>query len=495
MESSTAAPTTTTNTDTPDEQQSADKLARAILELEGDPAFQKLHRELTKTNFFRILGSSNSETWHSSFWGWIFDPEGSHDLGSFAARRLLSLATADETQLRCTRVGRKHGENNGWALERSTEQGRTELNLSDLMSFRVEDSVAVPGRRTGHSEVGIDFSNFPDKSWKNSRFDILLLLQAPEFDSDFKNDHINILVGVECKVDARYRPEQLRKYSRWLHDDPRPDLISDKPVRKHFQTITDRIQTNPGGIFSFGFFLAKNRPEDRHNRPAPESLDQPWTSITYNTLIEYILEPMLEHPRLDVAADGLVRQYIEMSGSPTSEIFTGSTQMHKQLVEELLDRHEETFLAIATVLEERDDTQEIASTLNKALELDGERAKSLTPQDLIAHGFAEPNDRLVHEPMKKRALDNEKPFEEKVIAEIVEHAGDGSGRSSLRWVEGGGVEIEGLHSAYGLLKDIYKANDTSFTANGNAYWKFESGEYKGQSLVEVYDQCREVMSE
>jgi hypothetical protein len=477
------------------QQKSGNELARDILELEGDPAFQKLSRELTKTNFFRILGSSKSETWHSSFWGWVFDPEGSHGLEGFAVNRLLSLAAEDNgDRLRCVRLGRRLGDKDGWDNSRSTAKGRTQLTVNDLMSFEVEESLAVPGRRTDHSEVEIDYSSFQEASRDRCRFDILLMLQGAEFDGDNKNQNINILVGIECKVDAKYKPDQLRDYSRWLHANPSPGFVSNPKIEERLDELLGRIRTNPGGIFSFGFFLAKNRPEDRKGKRAPEALEPSWTSITYNTLIEYVLEPMLEHPGLDEAAGSLIRQYIEMSSSPTSDIFTGSTQMHTELVEKLLERHEETFRVIATVLEEKDETQDIGSTLNQTVEDDG-RTKSLTPQHLIQHVSVEPGDELVHKPMKKRDHDNEPPFEEEVVARIVEYEGEGSGRSSLEWVSGGGHEIDGLHSASGLLSKIYKAHGSNFTANGNAYWKFRSGEYEGQSLVEVYDQCREVMSD
>lgn len=84
-------------------------LADAILRLEGDPAFQKLKNEFLKTNFFKILGAGETERIHSNFWAWIFDPEGSHGLGDFAVRRLITMAADDQGNIIAQRLGRKLG--------------------------------------------------------------------------------------------------------------------------------------------------------------------------------------------------------------------------------------------------------------------------------------------------------------------------------------------------------------------------------------------------
>ena len=67
----------------------ASRFARDLLALEADPAFQALQRSQTRTNMFTILGTTDRERWHSAFWAWLLDPEGSHGLGDFGAKRLL----------------------------------------------------------------------------------------------------------------------------------------------------------------------------------------------------------------------------------------------------------------------------------------------------------------------------------------------------------------------------------------------------------------------
>ena len=64
-------------------------LLRRSLQLIADPAFIRFANGTSEPNFFKIVGGTHFERWHSCFWGWLFDPSGSHALGDYAVNRLL----------------------------------------------------------------------------------------------------------------------------------------------------------------------------------------------------------------------------------------------------------------------------------------------------------------------------------------------------------------------------------------------------------------------
>lgn len=53
-----------------------------IDELNELDEYKELKKLLNGSNLFRILGQSHTERWHSAFWSWLFDVNGSHKLGS-----------------------------------------------------------------------------------------------------------------------------------------------------------------------------------------------------------------------------------------------------------------------------------------------------------------------------------------------------------------------------------------------------------------------------
>ena len=38
---------------------------------------------------FKVVGRTHTERWHSNFWGWLLDPQGSHSLQDYILHKLL----------------------------------------------------------------------------------------------------------------------------------------------------------------------------------------------------------------------------------------------------------------------------------------------------------------------------------------------------------------------------------------------------------------------
>ncbi len=54
-----------------------------LLELIFQPNFIKFYNILSEPNFFTIVGRTHYERWHSSFYGWLLDANGSHLIGEY----------------------------------------------------------------------------------------------------------------------------------------------------------------------------------------------------------------------------------------------------------------------------------------------------------------------------------------------------------------------------------------------------------------------------
>jgi hypothetical protein len=62
-----------------------------LLGLISEPEFIKFENILSEPNFFKIVGRTYYERWHSCFLGWLLDSNGSHLLFDYTLRRFLLL--------------------------------------------------------------------------------------------------------------------------------------------------------------------------------------------------------------------------------------------------------------------------------------------------------------------------------------------------------------------------------------------------------------------
>ena len=72
-----------------------EKTTKKILELIFDEKFRQFENYQESPSIFNAAGRTYTETWHSAFLGWFFDPNGSHMLGTFALERLILLILSE----------------------------------------------------------------------------------------------------------------------------------------------------------------------------------------------------------------------------------------------------------------------------------------------------------------------------------------------------------------------------------------------------------------
>ena len=66
-----------------------------IARLVSHPDFIRLQQLSDRPNLFSAIGRTFTETWHSCFMGWLLDPRGSHQLGTFPLTRFLVTVAKD----------------------------------------------------------------------------------------------------------------------------------------------------------------------------------------------------------------------------------------------------------------------------------------------------------------------------------------------------------------------------------------------------------------
>ena len=72
-----------------------------LLGLISEPEFIRFENILGEPNFFKIVGRTHYERWHSCFFGWLLDPNGSHLLFDYALIRFLFLLLDELNQFPC----------------------------------------------------------------------------------------------------------------------------------------------------------------------------------------------------------------------------------------------------------------------------------------------------------------------------------------------------------------------------------------------------------
>ncbi len=156
--------------------------SQRLLELISEPNFIKFFNILSEPNFFTIVGRTHYERWHSCFFGWLLDANGSHLMRDYVLTRFL-LLTYDE---RCLKSS-NHNKN----------------LLSKVLPTIEFDNIEVAPNEYLSSEMSVK---------DLGRFDIFLT--ADYCNTSGTSGHLNIIF--ELKIDSNIDANQSKKYADWL---------------------------------------------------------------------------------------------------------------------------------------------------------------------------------------------------------------------------------------------------------------------------------------
>lgn len=262
------------------EQKRIESFSQKLVSLISEPDFVRFENILNEPNFFKIVGRTHYERWHSCFLGWLLDPNGSHLLSTFSLSRFFLLLLNE----RC--------------LKPSNHSKQTFLAALPTVDFIDVDVVPNEFLSTETSIEGV------------GRFDVFLT--ANFTNNAGRTGHLNLIV--ELKIDSKPVPEQSRRYAEWLH-------------QTHPEDVNLLVYLTPN--------LAKSSQETIG--------DDRWYCLDYQLLNDKFLVAILAHPNLNRKVEPFVIQYIKNLTTRYRGIKMATTDEEKRMAVALYEKYSEVF--------------------------------------------------------------------------------------------------------------------------------------------------------
>jgi hypothetical protein len=261
--------------------------AHRLVELISEPQFIKFEHMLSEPNIFKIVGRTHYERWHSCFWGWLLDANGSHLLSDYTLIRLLFLLVDDK----CLKA-KDHEKQNLWDVLPTIDFSEIEVTPNENTSN--ETSVTGVGR-----------------------FDIYLTAKF----TDSLNHQGRLNVIIELKIDSKPNEQQSKKYADWL-------------FRKHAEDVNLLIYLTPKLL----------------DTSKATTGDDRWYCLDYQLLNDKLLLPLLDHPTLNDKVKPFIVQYVKNLKIRYRGIKMAITNEEKRMAVALYEKYSDVFDSIYDAL-------------------------------------------------------------------------------------------------------------------------------------------------
>ena len=258
-----------------------------LFNLISEPQFIRFENILSEPNFFKIVGRTHYERWHSCFLGWLLDPGGSHLLTNYTLLRFF-LLLLDE---RCNKP-------------RYYNNQKLFKILPSIDFFDVE---VIPNENISkeRSINGV------------GRFDIFISSKFKGID----DNHGNLNCIIELKINALPDKSQSRKYADWL------------------------FENHPNDI-NLLIYLTPNLSDNSKNTLG----DDRWFCFDYQLLNDKFLIPLVDHPNLNEKVKPFIIQYIKNLKIRYKGIKMAITNEEKKMALALYEKYNDVFDSIYDVL-------------------------------------------------------------------------------------------------------------------------------------------------
>jgi len=297
-----------------------------MLGLVSEPAFIKFINIQSEPNIFRIVGRAHYERWHSAFWGWLLDAQGSHLLGDYTLTRFLYLLF----DARC--------------LKGNTPDSRALLKVLPTIEFSEIEVTPNENTPTETSIKGI------------GRLDVFL---TARYSNGSDNGRLNVIF--ELKIDSPTQAEQSAKYAHWL-------------LRNHPNDLNLMIYLVPNLLSD-----SKATVGDGH-----------WFCLDYQLLNDKLLAPILDHPNLNDKTSPFIIQYMKNLKFRYRGVKMAITNEEKRLALSLYEKYADVFDSIYDALQSEgaidyttSDTPKGRATGKLAVRVDGKIFAGGTLRDIL----------------------------------------------------------------------------------------------------------------
>lgn len=258
-----------------------------LLGLISESDFIKFENILNEPNFFKIVGRTHYERWHSCFLGWLLDPNGSHLLFDYTLKRFLLLLTDKECR---------------------KPENHINLTLLNMLATNNISNVEVTPNENISRETSINGVG---------RFDVFIT--ADLLDDQGLVKRFNCII--ELKIDSRPSKEQSKKYADWLSGNHPQDV-------NVLTYISPNLANN--SISTVG--------------------DERWYCFDYQLLNDKFLIPLLDHPNLNEKVKPFIIQYVKNLKIRYRGIKMAITNEEKRMALSLYEKYSDVFDSIYDVL-------------------------------------------------------------------------------------------------------------------------------------------------
>ena len=268
-------------------KQNQQSFVERLLRLISEPQFIEFENILSEPNFFKIVGRTHYERWHSCFLGWLLDANGSHLLFDYTFRRFLLLLTNEK------------------CLKPSKHANQTLSQILALGEF--EDIEVTPNENVSRetSIVGV------------GRFDVFVSARLKDDECGYRN--VNCII--ELKIDSPPNKAQSQRYADWL------------------------LQNHPQD-FNVLVYITPTLRTDSETTVG----DERWYCLDYQLLNDYFLIPLLDNPNLNEKIKPFLIQYVKNLKIRHKGIKMAITNEERRMALALYERYSDVFDSIYDVL-------------------------------------------------------------------------------------------------------------------------------------------------
>jgi hypothetical protein len=222
----------------------------------------------------------------------------------------------------------------GWLLDPRSSHGLQDFTLKRFLAAALHSALCGKDvNKSKLSRIAAEADLTQANVYPNQESRKELSCEVGKFDVfvqvDGEEQNTNMILFIEQKVKAAVSREQCDKYLDW--------------VRRNYEDYTI-IPVLLAPLYSMKLTVEETVGSSE------------WFCMDYQILHDFVLTPIVRHPKLNPQVKLLVEQYIDLLKIPQSDgRKLAVTDEEKELALELFERHKDTFMAIQAALADTTD--------------------------------------------------------------------------------------------------------------------------------------------